>query len=203
MATVAPLTVGVERTSRVSNHTQQCCGFLRTRTGAPRNDACVQLHLQSVGTRKPSEGITLSRIIIGVDRSERSQDAVAFGRMLAQASGAPVTVVSAYPYEPAIAPATSSEHGEFLREGAEATLERMSDPLRDRPGLETRSVADRSLQGVASEQDAGVIVVGSSHIGRVARVLPGSTAERLLHGPPARWRSSPSVFAQPRCESPV
>ncbi|MEO8687761.1 MAG: universal stress protein [Solirubrobacteraceae bacterium] len=66
----------------------------------------------------------MSRIIIGVDRSERSQDAVAFGRMLAQASGAPVTVVSAYHYERAIAPATSSEHGEFLREGAEATLER-------------------------------------------------------------------------------
>jgi nucleotide-binding universal stress UspA family protein len=130
----------------------------------------------------------VSRIIIGVDGSERSEDAVAFGRMLAQASGAPVTVVGAYPHEPDAPPSTSIEQGEALREEAETALVRMSEPLRDLRGLETRSVADRSparaLQDVATEQNAGVIVIGSSHTGRAGRVLPGSTAERLLHGSP-------------------
>ena len=37
---------------------------------------------------------------------------------------------------------------------------------------------------VAEQEQAGIIVVGSSHTGRLGRVLPGSTAERLLHGAP-------------------
>ena len=130
----------------------------------------------------------MSRIVIGVDGSERSEDAVAFGRVLAQASGAPVTVASAYPFEPAAARDARSEYGEFLRRDAEKTLEQMSAPLRDLRGLEMRFVADRSparaLQHLAGELDAGVIVVGSSHTGRAGRVLPGSTGERLLHGSP-------------------
>jgi nucleotide-binding universal stress UspA family protein len=44
--------------------------------------------------------------------------------------------------------------------------------------------AAQSLHETAEEEDAGLIVVGSSHTGRFGRVLPGSTAERLLHGAP-------------------
>jgi len=39
----------------------------------------------------------MSRIIIGVDDHEGSQDAVAFGAALTRDSGAPVTVAHAYP----------------------------------------------------------------------------------------------------------
>ena len=44
--------------------------------------------------------------------------------------------------------------------------------------------AAHALQELAEQEDAGIIVVGSSHTGRLGRVLPGSTAERLLHGAP-------------------
>ena len=54
--------------------------------------------------------------------------------------------------------------------------------------FERRLLANHSpahaLQEAAEQAGAGIIVVGSSHIGRLGRVLPGSTAERLLHGAP-------------------
>lgn len=67
-------------------------------------------------------------------------------------------------------------------------MARLSDPLHDFSGLETRALPDpspsRALQALAEELEAGLIVVGSSHTGHLGRVLPGSTAERLLHGSP-------------------
>lgn len=130
----------------------------------------------------------MSRIIVGVDGSERSEDAVAFGRLVARASGAPVTVASAYTYDHLAARDPSDEYGSFLRREVETVLEDLSGPLSDLPSLETRAVTDgspaRALQEIALDRDAGLIVVGSSHTGRLGRVLPGSTAERLLHGSP-------------------
>ena len=43
--------------------------------------------------------------------------------------------------------------------------------------------------------DAGLIVVGSTHTGRAGRVLPGSTAERLLHGSPCPVAVAPKGYA--------
>jgi nucleotide-binding universal stress UspA family protein len=44
--------------------------------------------------------------------------------------------------------------------------------------------APRALHEAAESQDAGLLVVGSTRRGTVGRVLPGSTAERLMHGAP-------------------
>ena len=129
----------------------------------------------------------MSRIIIAIDDSERSEDAVAFGGALARDSGAAVTVAHVYPWQHLHLAGTSPAN-QYLLEESERTIQRVSGPLRDLPGLETRSLAElsppRGLQKLAEEQEAGLIVVGSSRTGRLGRVLPGSTAERLLHGSP-------------------
>ena len=129
----------------------------------------------------------MSRIIIAVDDSERSEDAVAFGGALARRSGAAVTVAHAYPWHH-LTLAGASEANQYLLEESERTIQRVSGSLRDLPALETRSLAEsspaRGLQELAEEQEAGLIVVGSSRTGPLGRVLPGSTAERLLHGSP-------------------
>jgi nucleotide-binding universal stress UspA family protein len=44
--------------------------------------------------------------------------------------------------------------------------------------------AARALHEAAEAQDAGLLVVGSTNRGAIGRVLPGSTAERLMHGAP-------------------
>lgn len=44
--------------------------------------------------------------------------------------------------------------------------------------------APRALHEVAEAQDAGLLAVGSTNRGAIGRVLPRSTAERLMHGAP-------------------
>jgi nucleotide-binding universal stress UspA family protein len=133
------------------------------------------------------KGTTVSRIIIAVDDSERAQDAVAFGGLLARSSGAAVTLAHAYPWHHLPLAGTTDVNRSMLEE-SERTIARVEGPLRDLADLETRSLAEsspaRGLQELAAELDAGLIVVGSSHGGRLGRVFPGSTAERLLHGSP-------------------
>ena len=129
----------------------------------------------------------MTKILIGVDGSERSEDAVAFGRALALAAEAPVTLAVAHRSEP-LRPG-AEDHEAFLRDDAERTLARLAGALADVRDLELRPlIVDTSpahaLQATAEEERAGLIVVGSSHTGRLGRVLPGSTAERLLHGAP-------------------
>jgi nucleotide-binding universal stress UspA family protein len=129
----------------------------------------------------------MTKILIGVDGSERSEDAVAFGRALALAARAPVILAMAHRLEP-LRPG-AEEHEAFLRQDAERTLARLAVGLDDvsdvvlRPLVANTSPA-HALQTTAQEERAGIIVIGSSHTGRLGRVLPGSTAERLLHGAP-------------------
>jgi nucleotide-binding universal stress UspA family protein len=129
----------------------------------------------------------MTKILIGVDGSERSEDAVAFGRALALAAGAPVILAMAYPASPlAVRHGAMADH--TRGKDAEEALARLAGPLRDVDDVELRPLgslsAAQSLHETAEEEDAGLIVVGSSHTGRFGRVLPGSTAERLLHGAP-------------------
>jgi nucleotide-binding universal stress UspA family protein len=129
----------------------------------------------------------MTKILIGVDGSERSEDAVAFGRALALASGAPVILAMAHRAEP-LRPGADA-HEVVLREDAGRTLARLAGALDDIHNIELQPLvknmsAAHALQELAEQEDAGIIVVGSSHTGRLGRVLPGSTAERLLHGAP-------------------
>ena len=129
----------------------------------------------------------MTKVLIGVDGSERSEDAVAFGRALALAAGAPVILAAARRSDP-LRPGAHA-HEIFLREEAKSTLARLTSAFDDVHAVELRPlVANTSpahaLQALAEQEDAGIIVVGSSHTGRLGRVLLGSTAERLLHGAP-------------------
>ncbi len=129
----------------------------------------------------------MTKILIGVDGSERSEDALAFGRTLALAAGAPVVLATVHRSEP-LRPGAQA-HETLLREDAEGTLARLAVALDDVRDVELRPLivntsAAHALQETAEQEEAGIIVVGSSHTGRLGRVLPGSTAERLLHGAP-------------------
>jgi nucleotide-binding universal stress UspA family protein len=129
----------------------------------------------------------MSEIIIGVDGTERGEDAVVFGRQLAAFAGARIVLANVFPFEDVRSRATGIAYRETLREASEEVLER----TRDRYGLQeasARSLAStspaRALHELAADEQAALIVVGSSHVGRARRVLPGSTGERLLHGSP-------------------
>jgi nucleotide-binding universal stress UspA family protein len=115
-------------------------------------------------------------IVVGVERSDRSRDALALARTLARTLHTRLILVAVHPGEvrsPAMAPE------------AEAALEWVASPM---GGVlaESRVVAcnsvPRGLQQVADAESALAIVVGSSHRGPVGRIAPGSVGERLLHG---------------------
>ena len=130
----------------------------------------------------------MTKVLIGVDGSDRSEDAVAFGRALALAAGAPVILSAAHQTEPRQPRLDGHLSHPGLREEAESMLARFALMLLDVEDVERRPLADhspaRALKEAAEQAGAGIIVVGSSHVGRLGRVLPGSTAERLLHGAP-------------------
>ena len=125
---------------------------------------------------KRKQASLVTKILIGVDGSERSEDAVAFGRALALAAGAPVILATAESSEPASS--RRAAHEVFLREDAEPRS-RSSSALDDVHAIELRPLvtttsAAHALQALAEEEDAGIIVVGSSHTGRLGRILPGN-----------------------------
>jgi nucleotide-binding universal stress UspA family protein len=146
----------------------------------------------------------MSEIIIGVDGTERGEDAVAFGRRLAAFAGARLVLANAFPYDDVHGRATSLAYREALR----ADSQTMLDAVRDRYGLDasTRPIAGtspaRALHELAERDCAALVVVGSSHVGRARRVLPGTTGERLLHGSPCAVAVVPNGYRETEHEAP-
>jgi nucleotide-binding universal stress UspA family protein len=137
-------------------------------------------------------------VIVGVDDSPRSEDAIALAAALAGPADAEVVAVCAFPYDDRPQAHFNLAMRPLLQERADATLERLCQPLGDDAHVRRLAVADRSparaLERVARERAADLIVVGSSHAARHSRLHPGSTAERLLHGAPCPVALAPLGF---------
>ncbi|HET8953455.1 MAG TPA: universal stress protein [Solirubrobacteraceae bacterium] len=142
----------------------------------------------------------MSKIIVGVDESERSKDAVALAARLARGSEVELLLVCAYPYDTAPSRAANTAYKRYLRDDALATLEGAAGKLAETHSLQLLPVPDvsppRAIQEIAARERASLIVIGSSHRGAVGRVLAGTTAERLLHGAPCPVAVAPSGYAE-------
>ena len=129
----------------------------------------------------------MSTIIVGVDGTERSADALTFASRLARRARADLLLACAYPYDDAAAHVDAERRHE-LRETAQATLDRLILLVDRGVPAATRTIADRSparaLHTLAVHERAALLVIGSSHRGSVGRVFAGTIAERLLHGAP-------------------
>jgi nucleotide-binding universal stress UspA family protein len=124
----------------------------------------------------------MSEILVGVDGTVGAEDALAFARAFAGVTGATLRLATAFPYDDIRSRASNEAYREALREDAAAMMDRLAGDL------PAEVVADTSpahaLHALCEETNAALVVVGSTHRGPVGRVLPGSTAERLLHGSP-------------------
>jgi nucleotide-binding universal stress UspA family protein len=126
-------------------------------------------------------------IIVGYDPQSSDRSPVAFALRAARFTGAPLLIASVG------SGAREGGAGERVEEdlvpAAAGALEELQRDL-DAEGVAVESVelestsAARALHEAAEERDAGLLVVGSTGRGAVGRVLPGSTAERLMHGAP-------------------
>jgi nucleotide-binding universal stress UspA family protein len=140
----------------------------------------------------------MSKIIVGVDESPGSADAIALAKGLAGMTGAQLVIVNVYPYDAHPSRAFNYEYESYMRGDSLALLKRLWSEHGE--SAELMAVPSPSpahgLHQFAEENGAALIVVGSTHTGRAGRVLPGSTAERLLHGSPCPVAVAPKAYAE-------
>jgi nucleotide-binding universal stress UspA family protein len=136
------------------------------------------------------------KIIVGVDATAHSEDAVAFARELHDATRVPVILACAYPYSTRLDRPTDPALRDALEAEARETVKRHADAFG--ADAETRTIPDaspaRALHELAEDEGAALLVVGSSHRSRVGQVLVGSTAMRLIHGAPCAVAVVPSGY---------
>jgi nucleotide-binding universal stress UspA family protein len=141
-----------------------------------------------------------SRVVIGYDGSEASEDAVAFGLTWCRSTGDVPIIATVYPEEhPLGAGRIDAEWATYVQEQAETIQEN----ARATVGAAAlyRNVASTSaahgLADLAEDVEAAMVIVGTSQETGLVRSLLGSSTERLLHGAtapvtvvPPRWRQA-------------
>jgi len=139
-------------------------------------------------------------VIIGFDGSTAGHDALALGRRLALTTGASTTVVCVHPYQ-ALTTAVLADRAVELswRKGAELVLDEARRALHDVPDVSFRAKPEtsraRALHQIAQEAAAAVIVVGATHRKALGRIVPGTTADQVLHGAPCAIAVAPVGYA--------
>lgn len=128
-------------------------------------------------------------ILVGYDPGGSDRAPVEFGVAAARFTGAPLIVASVYSGAEAAGKFGHQIVDEDLETGTGESLEHLERELRsegirvETHGLQGTS-APKGLHNAAEEFDAGLLVIGSTDRGGLGRLLPGSTAQRLMHGAP-------------------
>lgn len=118
----------------------------------------------------------MSSIVIGFDGGDESRDALRLGGDLAHLLGARLIVAAASPPD-------QFEVAEAQRFAEIFDRARQEMPHRDFAMREMRGIAPAAgLKDLAVREDAELIVIGSTHRGKLGRVIPGTVADRLLSG---------------------
>jgi len=140
----------------------------------------------------------LKTIIVGIDGQTGGSDALALATAVAD-ERARILLVNVFPYEARPSRGSLAGYEEILRADSEALLKEAANGRTD---VECKAVAGlapaRTLQQLAEDEHADLIVMGSSHHGPVGRLLAGDTARATLHGAPCPVAIAPHDYDQPR-----
>lgn len=136
------------------------------------------------------------KIVVGVDGTDQALDAIALAAALAAAWDADVVVANVYPWDWG-GPRWGLPFEQAAREDAEAIVASAAARLA-RPHrllLVASTSAPAGLHGIVEDEQADLLVLGSSHRGRVGRVLLGEVAERVVIGLPCALAVAPRGYA--------
>lgn len=138
-----------------------------------------------------------STIIVGVDGRQGGRDALALAERLRVASGGGLVALQAYPYEYFVSRGANADFDAVIRDDVRAELQAELDRAGVSAAIEV--VPDgspaRALHLAAERHEAGLIVVGSAHHGRIGRVLAGDVAQGAFHGSPCPVAVAPAGYA--------
>jgi nucleotide-binding universal stress UspA family protein len=138
------------------------------------------------------------KMLVGFSSTRQGDDAVALAGVLGELLHARPTILRVIP----VSPYLLGDHPEKIAEresrlDLDIALERLADLAPTTRAACDHSVA-RALTEVAEEEGSSLIVVGSTHRGRIGRLLPGTTASRLLQGAPAAVAVAPPGYSEHR-----
>ena len=123
-------------------------------------------------------------VIVGVDGSQRSVEALALADLLGPALRRPVVIAYVHPYGKLSSLFSESEYETLVREVAESTFDQIREHLPSVPERRMQLVSEESpaagRHALAEREEAALIVIGSSHRSTIGRTLVGGTGERLL-----------------------
>jgi nucleotide-binding universal stress UspA family protein len=126
-----------------------------------------------------------TKIVVGYDGSPQARDGLRLGELLARTAHARLLVARV-------------EHDSQGTEALSAEIEELLAPAGTpfEPLILDGGSAPRALHELAdADPEIGLIVLGSTHRAGLGRVLPGSTAQRLLSGAPCAVAVAPRGFA--------
>lgn len=137
-------------------------------------------------------------IVVGFDGSEQARDALALAEVLRGPDGEEPIVAVVDPVEPLLGDAKQ------WTEAGQSNFDRCLELAAEQLGRSTfvgrtaTGEAHVALADIAREVDADLIVLGSTHRGKLGRVLPGSVGEHLLQSSPCAVAVAPKGYAQHR-----
>lgn len=147
-------------------------------------------------------------IVVAFDARPGGEDATALAALLAtEGDRVLATIVVPMPPgeigDPPLRPApeagTWQEIADDLERRGREVLERAALPRLVRFEVEPRVLIDdsaaRGLTGLCERESAGLLVLGSTHRGRIGRLAPGSTVDRMLSGSPCPVALAPRGLA--------
>lgn len=125
-------------------------------------------------------------ILVGVDDRPSARDALTLGGWLADVRSEELQLAWIHPYDRLPSLLEEGQEAESLRRSVEAMGEdiKASLPAKDRPEFRLVSGrgAARGLQELAEREQASLIALGASERAGLGRIVPGSTARKLLSG---------------------
>jgi nucleotide-binding universal stress UspA family protein len=138
-------------------------------------------------------------VIVGVDGSERSIDALVLADRLGTALRLPVVIAYVHPYGELASLFSEGDYEQLVREVAESTFDQVREHLPSVPERRMQLVTEASpaagLHAMAEREGAALTVIGSSNRSRIGRILVGGTGERLLSGASVPVAVAPAGYA--------
>lgn len=156
----------------------------------------VKITVADSGTENLGKSSLTGAVIVGVEGSERSADALALGDLLAAQLEAGLRIVHTHSYGVLSSLLGEGHYEGLVRDVYRETLRQVQAQIGE--GREREMIvigADSPAAGlirIAERERATLIVVGSTQRSGLGRVRPGSVGDRLLSG------ASPPVAIAPR-----
>ena len=190
-----PRRAGITECLRIAEVDRRGCPRREDAQATPSTRAAANGSMETVVISQPAP------IVVGVDGSERSRDALALATRLAD-PGQQLLLTHVHAYGRISNLLSGDGYEQIVRQVADATFAAVQDVLEPATERELRLVSSDSaaagLHETAEEAGASLIVVGSSHRSGIGRVLAGGVTESVLIGAEVPVAVAPRHYAGDR-----